>query len=254
MKKAVVTTVQWKFCLAPIDLNDDQRVIVPGDRHHRMRILDHLTIRSMLWNHPAGRCVNVVMEGIHEGGNKIETEHFLLNVAPGLLNGLINPHERVGFFWKLLPNEEFLDGAIRIGCTIFNDLRVTSFRRNFRRNHMLLGNFTVSQQTFVQVSDPEFHGARNKEWHRIEDYLCFKHGLDLMDFEKYGWVTWINEDAEKQFAERFGKGPFRVEEVMPGERALSIFHDWAGQNPSDLPKPVTKIPAKFFKPCEAPKK
>jgi hypothetical protein len=194
------------------------------------------------------------MEGIHEGGNKIETDHFLINVAPGLLDGLVNPHEQTGFFWKLLPNEEFLDGAIRIGHTIFDDLKATSPRKNFHRNRMLLGNFTVTQHTFVQVNDPEFPCTDNKEWHRIEDYLRFKHGLDLLDFERYGWVTWIHEDAEKQFAERFGRGPFQVEEVIPNERALIILHDWAGQNPPDLPKPVTKIPAKFFKPCEPPKR
>ena len=199
MKKTVQTTVMWKFPLEAKPDCPDSRIFVQ-DKNGKECVLGSVEIKSWLYTHPAGRCVSVVVNVANlPYGEEARTHEILRTVSSGLtdaaqlknqktdgylkigsplFDGIVGHDGRVySVQWKLLPNEEFLDGAVRIGVEILTKIGAVGRYQHFRQKWML-GHFEVTQKTFIFLKDPKILGeGKISSWQPIEEYLCYKHGL-----------------------------------------------------------------------------
>ncbi|MFA6315214.1 MAG: hypothetical protein WC648_02500 [Candidatus Paceibacterota bacterium] len=197
MKKAVQTTVKWQFPTEAKAGYPDCRIFVQG-KDNKEWVLGSIEITSELYQHPAGRCVSVVVnvanpqhveartheilrtewEGLtDEVQHRNQKEFGYLKLTSSMFDGVVGHDGRAySIQWKLLPNEEFLDGAVRIGVEILTKSGAVGRYEHFRTKWML-GNFEVTQKTFVHLKNSGVLGWCIGDWQPIERYLCYKHGL-----------------------------------------------------------------------------
>ncbi len=195
MKIRNKTTVLWEF--PTTDISGFLAKVRAKDENGKEYVLESLVIESSIYPHPAGRCVSVVVNVINPRGYSVARTHEMLRTERKGLTDKIQRENRRKFGylkitsskfpevvghdgraysvqWLLGRNEEFLDGAVRIGCEILNGIDASG---NYSRKY-LLGNFNVIQRTFVAIKDPAVEGKyAATNWQPIEDWLRFKHGL-----------------------------------------------------------------------------
>ncbi len=176
----------------------DTRIFVK-DNDGTELVLVSIEIKSQLYPHPAGRCVSVVVNAREPSNrsihvhthtilrttslpHKVQLENKkkfgFLKISSPMFDGIVGHDGRVySVQWKLLPNEEFLDGAIRIGVEILTKTGAAGRYSHFRSKWMM-GNFSVKQETLVNIKNPKVknHYA-GTHWQPIEYWLRFKHGL-----------------------------------------------------------------------------
>jgi hypothetical protein len=194
MKRINVTKLVWDFGHAdPLSGYTDNRIFIPTITGEK--VFGKMQISSQIGEHPAGRCMNVVVCG--ESGNSYVHEYLQTNIHELTDEDQYRNRDEFGYLkissalfedivahdgrawsvqWKLLPNESFLDGAVRIGCRILTQLQAAGHNKNFRKKWML-GHFSVTQKTYVEIKNPKIVGSHVGDWQPIEDYLRYKHGL-----------------------------------------------------------------------------
>lgn len=199
MKKAVQTTVKWQFPTEAKAGYPEYRIFLQG-KDKKEWVLGSVEITSWLHKHPAGRCVSVVVnvanpphgveartheilqtewEGLtDEVQRRDQKELGYLKLTSSMFDGVIGHDGRAySVQWKLQPNEGFLDGAVRIGVEILTKTGAAGRYEHFRSKWML-GNFEVTQKTFVCLKDSSVLGwCSTGTWQPIARYLCYKHGL-----------------------------------------------------------------------------
>lgn len=199
MKTRNQITVLWKFPTHDFSAESGFRPnkVYAWDEKGNRCVLDSLEIKSSIYPHPAGRCVSVVVNVINSQGHSVaRTQEMLRTKREGLTDEIqMENQKKFGYLkitssefpgvvghdgraysvqWLLRKNEEFLDGAVRIGCEILKGIEASG---DYRKKY-LLGNFSVTQRTFVEIKDPAVKGDNAAtNWQPIECWLRFKHGL-----------------------------------------------------------------------------
>ncbi len=196
MKTRNQITVRWEFPTEDVPGFTANKVYAINEKGKKC-VLESLVIESSIYPHPAGRCVSVVVNVINPQGHSVaRTQEMLGTERKGLTHEIqMENQKKFGYLkitsskfpemvghdgraysvqWLLRKNEEFLDGAVRIGCEILNGIEASGdYCKKF-----LLGNFNVTQRTFVEIKNPwvkrHFAGT---DWQPIECWLRFKHGL-----------------------------------------------------------------------------